>query len=37
MKLSKSTQDKIWALTDVVTSQYESNRRTSWKSKQEKN
>ena len=37
MELSKETQNKIWAITDVVTSQYESDRRTSWKSKQEKN
>lgn len=37
MKLSKSTQDKIWALTDVITSQYETRKKTSWKQKQEKN
>ena len=37
MELSKETQQRIWATTDVVTSQYESDRRTSWKSKQEKN
>lgn len=28
MKLSKETQQKIWAITDVVTSQYETGRKT---------
>ena len=37
MELSKETQQRIWATTDVVTSQYESDRRTSWKQNQEKN
>lgn len=37
MELSKETQNKIWATTDVVTSQYETGRKPSWKSKQEKN
>lgn len=37
MELSKETQNKIWATTDVVTSQYENDRRTSWKQNQEKN
>ena len=36
MELSKETKDKLWAATDVVTSQYET-RRTSWKQNQEKN
>lgn len=36
MELSKETQQRIWATTDVVTSQYET-RRTSWKQNQEKN
>lgn len=36
MELSKETQNKIWATTDVVTSQYET-RRTSWKQNQKKN
>lgn len=35
MKLSKKTQSKIWAMTPVVTSQYESGKKTieakSWK------
>ena len=35
MKLNKETQDKIWATTPVVTSQYESNKKAieakSWK------
>lgn len=37
MELSKETQNKIWATTDVVTSQYETGRKPSWESKQEKN
>lgn len=28
MELSKETQQKIWAITDVVTSQYETGRKT---------
>lgn len=36
MELSKETQSKIWATTDVVTSQYET-RRKPWKQNQEKN
>lgn len=27
MKLSKETQDKIWAITPVVTSQYDSDKK----------
>ena len=27
MKLSKETQDKIWATTPVVTSQYDSDKK----------
>lgn len=37
MELSKETQNKIWATTDVVTSQYETGRKTSWKQNKEKN
>lgn len=37
MELSKETQNKIWAITDVVTSQYETGRKTPWKLNQEKN
>lgn len=29
MKLSKKTQNKIWAMTQVVTSQYESDKKAS--------
>lgn len=35
MKLSKKTQNKIWAMTPVITSQYESDKKAieakSWK------
>lgn len=27
MKLSKETRDKIWAMTPVITSQYEANKK----------
>lgn len=38
MELSKETQQRIWAITDVVTSQYETTRRKpSWKQNKEKN
>lgn len=36
MELSKETQQKIWAITDVVTSQYETGRKTLIDRKKEK-
>lgn len=37
MELSKETQQRIWAITDVVTSQYETGRKPSWKQNKGKN
>lgn len=36
MELSKETQNKIWATTDVVTSQYETGRKPVMDCKKEK-
>lgn len=36
MELSKETQSKIWAITDVVTSQYERGRKPVIDRKKEK-
>ena len=36
MELSKETQNKIWATTDVVTSQYETGRKPAIDRKKEK-
>lgn len=36
MELSKETQQRIWAITDVVTSQYETERKPVMDRKKEK-